>query len=179
MAVLFILKRIFYGKLRITHVIAFMKYNSIKKFSNFLNSNFERLIQRHTLTSKPYLINSEPTNNCFLNCPFCLTGKINSRTNGFASPFLYDKIFKEIAEYTYVITFHGWGEPLLYKNLHLLIEMANKNRICTVVTTNGLLLDKKTASNLLKPWFLLKRKGIVKRHLLNGSLLFLSIMSMR
>lgn len=142
-------RKIVYRKLRISHIIAFTKYNSVKKFGNFLKCNIERLTRKTTLASKPYLINSEPTNSCFLHCPFCPTGKVNSRKNGYADPLLFKKVFKEIAAYVYLITFHGWGEPLMHKNLPLLIELANKYRICTAVTTNGLLLDKRTAERLI------------------------------
>lgn len=147
--ILTFLKVIFYKKVRVSHVIAFTKYNSLKKMANFLHATGNRLLQKPVVPSKPYLINSEPTNRCFLKCPFCPTGKTNSRKNGYADPLLYEKIYREIAACTYLITFHGWGEPLLHKELPSIIERAHKNKICTVLTTNGLLLDRETANQLI------------------------------
>ncbi|MBN1185225.1 MAG: radical SAM protein [Bacteroidales bacterium] len=145
----YILKKTIYKKIRISHIIAFIKYNNITKLINLINSFYERHTKKSTLKSKPYLINSELTNSCFLKCPFCPTGKENSRPNGFAEPALYEKIIKEIGKYVYLITFHGWGEPLLPKNLPYLIELSHRNRICTVVTTNGLLLNEEISKKLI------------------------------
>lgn len=146
---MYILRKLVYRKFRISHIIAFTRYNSARKFGNFLICNIERLARKTTLKSRPYLINSEPTNKCMLHCPFCPTGKSNSRKNGYANLQIFDNIFNEIAAYTYIITFHGWGEPLLHKDLPRFIDLAHRHRICTVVTSNGILLDKGTAEKFI------------------------------
>ena len=147
--ILSILRKLVYRKSRISHIIAFTRYNSAIKLWNFLKCNRERMVGKTSLSSRPYLINSEPTNTCMLHCPFCPTGKSNSRKNGYADPKIFENVIHELAPYTYLITFHGWGEPLLHKDLPGLIDLAHRHRICTVLTTNGLLLNKETAKNLI------------------------------
>jgi len=144
-----ILRRVFNKKLRYTHLMAFIKYNSLPKLFNFIINEYERRIKRVKLSSKPYLINSEPTNHCNFKCPFCPTGKNYKRTGGFAQIELYEKIFKQIGRYIYLITIHGWGEPLLFKNLPEIVKLAHNNKIFTVVTTNGSLLTKKMSRKII------------------------------
>ena len=147
--ILLILKKIFHEKLRYTHLMAFMKYNSPLKLSNFIYSEYERRIKKVKVSSKPYLINSEPTSHCNCKCPFCPTGKRYTRPGGFAQVELYEKTFKQIGLYTYLITIHGWGEPLMYKNLPEIIRLAHENRIFTVVTTNGNLLTTEMSREII------------------------------
>ncbi len=71
------------------------------------------------------------------------------RDGGFSDTDLYEKIFNQIASTTYLLTIHGWGEPLMHKNLSEIIRLANKNKICTVVTTNGSLLNNNVSKELI------------------------------
>jgi MoaA/NifB/PqqE/SkfB family radical SAM enzyme len=144
-----ILKYIFYDKLRYIYLIDFFKYNSFLKLSNLIYNNYERRIKKVTLSSKPYLINSEPTSFCNLKCLFCPTGKGYNRSGGFASTELYEKTFRRIGRYVYLLTIHGWGEPLMHKNLPEIISLAHENRIGTVVTTNGSLLTKELSREII------------------------------
>ena len=73
-----------------------MKYNSILRLSNFINNEYERRIKKVNVLSKPYLINSEPTNYCNYKCPFCPTGNINTRQGGFSELELFEKTIKQI-----------------------------------------------------------------------------------
>ena len=147
--ILLILQRIFYNKLRYTHLMAFMKYNSPRKLSNFIYNEYERRIKKIRVSSKPYLINSEPTSHCNFKCPFCPTGKGYTRQGGFAKVELYEETFRQIGLYTYLITIHGWGEPLMYKNLPEIIRLAHEKRIFTVVTTNGSLLTTEMSRKII------------------------------
>ena len=144
-----ILKRIFYNKLRYTHLLAFIKNNSILKLTNFIYSEYECRIKKVKVKSKPYLINSEPTNSCNYKCPFCPTGKREPRSIGFAPVELYESLLKKIGKYTYLITLHGWGEPLMNKHLPEIIKLAHDNKIFTVVTSNGSLLTKEISKEII------------------------------
>ena len=147
--ILFSIVKLFCKKLRYTHLIAFLKYNSFKKYRNLLLCAYERRSHKTVLKSKPYLINSEPTNHCNYRCPFCPTGKKAGRPGGYAPLELYEKILHQIAPTTYLITLHGWGEPLMHKNLPEIIRLANKKRICTVVTTNGSILNAELSGKII------------------------------
>lgn len=148
--IVLILKKIFHEKLRYSHLMAYLKYNSFVKLFNLIYNEYERRIRRIIVKSKPYLINSEPTNHCNLRCPFCPTGKMDSRQRGFAQIELYEKIFKQIGKYSYLITLHGWGEPLLNRNLVEVIKLAHANKIFTVVTSNGSLLNKEISREIIR-----------------------------
>jgi radical SAM protein with 4Fe4S-binding SPASM domain len=146
---LYLLKRIFFKKLRYTHILAFVQYNSTTKIINFLKNEYARHRRKIVVSSKPYLINAEPTSHCNFSCLFCPTGKGPERKGGFSDIALYEKIFKQVGKYVYLMTLHGWGEPLLHKNLPEIVSMAHKHRIFTVATTNGSMLNPETAHNLI------------------------------
>jgi MoaA/NifB/PqqE/SkfB family radical SAM enzyme len=129
--------------------MAFMKYNSPLRLLNFILNEYERRTKKIVLSSRPYLINAEPTSLCNLNCLFCPTGKKLSRTGGVARVEAYEKLFREIGKFTYLITLHGWGEPLLHKELPEIVRLAHRHRIFTVVTTNGTMLTKKMSEQLI------------------------------
>ena len=146
---LYILRKLFYKKTRYAHLIAFVKYNSFVKLTNFIYNEFERRSRKVYLSSKPYLVNSELTNHCTCRCPFCHTGKKGSRSGGFATIGLYEKLFRQIGKYTYLITLHGWGEPMMHQDLPGMIRLAHDNRIFTVVTTNGNLLTQELSRKII------------------------------
>lgn len=147
--ILLILQKLIRKKARYKHILAFTKYNSPRKFKNFIHNELERMSRKITLSSYPYLINSEPTSYCNYTCPFCPTGKRSGRAEGFARVELYEKLFREIGAYTYLITFHGWGEPLMHRQLPELIGLAHKNSIFTVVTTNASLLTRELSRKII------------------------------
>lgn len=147
--VLLIVRIFFHKKARYTHLLAFVKYNSFLRLSNLIFNEYERRSKKTNLSSRPYLLNSEPTNCCNYRCPFCPTGKGSNRPVGIARVELYEKMFREIGAYTYLVTLHGWGEPLIHKDLEKIIHLAHTYRIFTVVTTNASLLTREMSRRLI------------------------------
>jgi len=147
--ILRVLQLFYYRKARNAHIMAFLRYNSAAKLKNLLHNEYERKRKRIVLSSKPFLINSEPGSFCNFQCPFCPTGKHTPRERSQAEPEMFQKLFNQIGKYCYLITLHGWGEPLLNKNLPQLISMAHQHRIFTVVTTNGSLLKPDLARKII------------------------------
>lgn len=147
--ILFILKKLLYNKIRYTHWIAFTQYNSFLKIRNQVFNFYEKKRKKVVLKSKPYLINSEPTNHCMLQCPFCPTGKGEFRPKGFLDLDVYQKMVDQLSLYSYLITFHGWGEPLLHPHFSDMILYAHQKKICTVLTTNGMLLNKDNCQKII------------------------------
>jgi pyruvate-formate lyase-activating enzyme len=130
-------------------MIAFLKYNSLTKLTNLFRNEIERKFLRIELSSKPYLVNSEPTNYCNYRCLFCPTGKGSGRQGGFADVRLYQKLLEQLGNYLYLITIHGWGEPLMHKKLPEIIKLAHCRKIFTVVTTNGYFLTRELSRELI------------------------------
>lgn len=147
---LFISRRLLFQKSRVAHIIAFTKYNTWKKWFNLIQCYYEKKRKKTVLLSKPFLANTEPTNSCILHCPFCPTGKSNHRENGFANLMIYKKMMKELSDTLYLVTLHGWGEPLLHPKLPVIIQIIHQNRIATALTTNGLLLNTLMSEKLIE-----------------------------
>ena len=78
------------------------------------------------------------TNNCNLNCPYCFGPEKSKKEKDFNE--LCDIISRAQKEGTKRIVFTG-GEPLLRKDIFKLIEYAKKQKLFTILHTNGILLD--------------------------------------
>ena len=81
----------------------------------------------------------EITNSCNFNCAFC--GK-SKRSIRFMTVYEFNKIIKEVKEYTDLITLHVKGEPLLHPDLDDILNICSKEKIKVNITTNGSLLLK-------------------------------------
>lgn len=94
-------------------------------------------------------IQIEATNYCNMKCSFCPYPCLKKK-RGDLDYGLYKRVIKDIARHnlTENISFAGMGEPLLKKDLSKYIKFANDKSLKTIVTTNGLLLDKDRLSNL-------------------------------
>lgn len=80
----------------------------------------------------------EVTNNCNLNCSFCIK---NNRVKKFISLDEYLIILNKIKGYTKYLYFHVSGEPLLHPNINELINLGSKNFYINI-TTNGYLINR-------------------------------------
>ncbi len=84
----------------------------------------------------------EITNNCNLNCEFCIH---NQRDNKFISFTEFKKLLDKISDYTDYLYFHVMGEPLLHPKINNLIDYAS-SKFMINITTNGYLI-KRIANN--------------------------------
>lgn len=82
----------------------------------------------------------EITNICNLNCKFCLQ---DSRKKEYISTENFEKIIKQIKEYTDLVCLHVKGEPLLHKDLEAILGILEKYNLKTNITTNGLKIKEK------------------------------------
>jgi len=80
----------------------------------------------------------EITNNCNLNCSFCIK---NNRNKKFVTISEYKKILSKIKDYTNYLYFHVSGEPLLHPNINELINIGS-NDFKINITTNGYLINR-------------------------------------
>lgn len=113
------------------------------------------------MISRPKIISVEPTNNCNLNCGYCLVGMQNecvstehknlTRQPGFMDIALFKKIVKDAADFgTKDIQLFFQGEPLLHKGIADMVRLSKAQSLFTSVFTNGLLLDEDLAGRLIK-----------------------------
>ena len=108
----------------------------------------------NSLINFPQTINLELTNNCNLSCKMCLNPTDSFRKKGNMDRVLLKKILDELIENKkYLkapISICGIGEPVLYKDLSFVIDNLYSAGIKTVITTNGLLLNRKISLLLLE-----------------------------
>ncbi len=84
----------------------------------------------------------EITNNCNLDCSFCIK---NKRNKMFIDIEDFKRILNKLKGYTKYLYFHIMGEPLLHPHINELIDLASKDFFINI-TTNGFLI-KKIADN--------------------------------
>ena len=80
----------------------------------------------------------EITNNCNLNCDFCIK---NKRTKKFMTINEFNIILNKLNGFTKHLYFHILGEPLLHPKINELIDLAAKEYKINI-TTNGYLVDR-------------------------------------
>ena len=80
----------------------------------------------------------EITNNCNLDCSFCVK---NKRDKMFISIDDFKIILGKLKDYTKYLYFHIMGEPLLHPHINELIDLASNNYFVNI-TTNGYLIDR-------------------------------------
>ena len=100
----------------------------------------------------------EVSSMCNLNCNFCdfHSGKFNILTSQkkIMDEQLYYKIIQDISDLGYklkALHFHGWGEPLLQRNLPEMIHFAYDKSVAEkyILITNGVLMNKSVFEKLL------------------------------
>lgn len=80
----------------------------------------------------------EITNNCNLNCSFCIG---NQREKKFIEIEDFKTILSKLKNHTKYLYFHVMGEPLLHPKINTLIDLASENYFVNI-TTNGYLINK-------------------------------------
>lgn len=78
----------------------------------------------------------EITNNCNLNCDFCIK---NTRPHKYMSLKEFNIILNKLDNYTKYLYFHILGEPLLHPKINEFIDVASKKYNINI-TTNGYLI---------------------------------------
>lgn len=81
----------------------------------------------------------EITNNCNLNCSFCIGNKRKPKVMNFHE---FQEILKRLKGYTKYLYFHILGEPLLHPNINEFIHYAKKEGFYVNITTNGYFITK-------------------------------------
>ena len=80
----------------------------------------------------------EITNNCNLNCSFCIG---NKRVKKFIEMEQFKILLAKLDGFTKYLYFHVMGEPLLHPHINELIDLASE-RYFVNITSNGYMLDR-------------------------------------
>ncbi len=85
----------------------------------------------------PTFVSIEPANYCQLSCPECPVGKrMYEKEKQTLDKSLFARLLDENARYMHTVIFYFQGEPLLNKELPVLIKMAKKHKLYTYLSTN-------------------------------------------
>ncbi len=81
----------------------------------------------------------ELTNICGLECDFCPTKILQNQTIPLNT---FEKILKQVKNYTNFITFHVFGDPLVLQNLNKYLDLASKYDLKVELVTTGYYLNR-------------------------------------
>jgi len=125
----------------------FRLVNFVQIFFNYILS---LLFRKVIVAPMPFAISIEPTNICNLYCPECPTGnKSLTRKKGQMNLLLFENLIQSIYKKTFYLNLYFQGEPLLHPQIKNMIAIARSYKMYVVLSTNGQLLDKKTANNIV------------------------------
>ncbi len=105
-----------------------------------------KIFKEKIQVKRPVSCSVEVLRRCLLRCKMCYMWKYNSNPEEIAVSEL-NRFIDDIRDFLIgerVIVFGG-GEPLLKKGIWKVVEHAVKNRLKTIVTSNGVLINKEIA----------------------------------
>jgi len=98
----------------------------------------------------PPILQLDITNMCNLHCPGCLTGMgYNKGNQGMMSYDDFKSMIDRVARYTALAVLYNSGEPLLHPRAVEMIHHLNRNRIASVISTNGHFIKTRLEAELL------------------------------
>lgn len=100
----------------------------------------------------PPVIQVDITNMCNLRCPGCLTGqKVYPTPPGMMDLGRFNACIDEVKADTAIAILYNSGEPMLHPELVEMVTCLTKNRIASIVSTNGhFLASEKKAEQLVR-----------------------------
>lgn len=111
---------------------------AISRLSNSAAALYSRFLSPYRPLYKPTYLMVEPTNYCNLSCPLCPTGKGTiGAPKGFMDLKKYKSLIDELSPQLKEIELWGFGEPMMHKDLHEMINYASRRKIHTKISTNG------------------------------------------
>jgi len=108
---------------------------------------FMRLVK---LPYMPLYAMIEPTSRCNISCEMCERSLFTfNREEKDMSLCKFEKIIDELGDYLIFVVLWNYGEPLLHEDLEEMVAYCSKKGIITIVSTNGLLLERKRSLKLI------------------------------
>lgn len=135
--------------LKIHWLIIYVK-RTINLIQILLYYLLSRFFKTTHVSSLPFAISIEPTNRCNLSCVECIRTFNSTITSKDISPEQFENIIKSIYHKTFYVNLYFQGEPLMNKNIHRIINVANKYKLYTVISTNAHFLTKDMAEQLIQ-----------------------------
>ncbi len=113
---------------------------------NFIGIYVSKILRLTRVRGMPYLVMIEPTSRCNLRCPMCgRTSPGLNRPQRDMSLQEFKSVFDQLKSRLVAVGLWNFGEPLLIASLFDMIRIISRERIFSIVLTNGTLLDRKKA----------------------------------
>ncbi|MCF7861679.1 radical SAM protein [Candidatus Woesearchaeota archaeon] len=122
----------------------------MKSYINWIKAANQYRKKSTVCKTMPVRIWIEPTSFCNLQCKMCPNKDMDKKEKGFMDIDLYEKIIDEAKAFSPSINLFLRGEPLMHPRIMDIISYAKKNRIATRMESNGGLLTKERADQLLE-----------------------------
>jgi len=91
----------------------------------------------------PVTVEIDPSNNCMLNCSFCMFASYLKKDKCYLKWETYVNLLDELRDGgTRSITFTGGGSPLMHKKFNAMVDLALSGGFEVGLVTNGVMLDK-------------------------------------
>ena len=102
----------------------------------------------------PFFVSVEPAAVCQLRCPACPVGinhksQISNHKSQLMPRDIWERVLSQIKGSAKIIQFYFQGEPLLHKDLPVMIREAHEAGLYTIVSTNGQAMTRDLANALV------------------------------
>ena len=150
----------FFVKVKIIFTAFYKGKITLRKIWNAIICNLSFYFKTHKSGKSPIIVSVDLWNECNENCVFCRgsDGKIydlnSSKKDSFIPKIKLDvKYFKQVVDAfkrdLLMIIPYVNGEPLMHKDIYEAIGYANKNRLLTLIASNGILLNSNNSDKLI------------------------------
>ena len=151
----------FFLKARIILNLFFKGKISIRKLLNVFICFYSYLFKLNKSGKTPIIIDIELSNHCNERCVFCrdVKGNIYDINKSSGSEYIqkgildfniYKKIVEEVKHNTLLIIPYVNGEPFIYKHIDKVLNLLKINKMGSMLSSNGLLLDDKNIEIILR-----------------------------
>ncbi|MCW3077818.1 MAG: radical protein [Bacteroidetes bacterium] len=125
-------------------------FKILNYFKLFYGFHYSRLINKPKQFGLPFSISIEPTTSCNLRCPQCPSGlREFTRPTGMLDPIFFEKIIKQLKHHLHSLTFYFQGEPYLNPDFLKMVEVAHRQNIFTITSTNAHYLNEQNCVNTI------------------------------
>jgi len=124
------------------------RWNPFNSYKLLIHVEYWKKINRRNIIPAPILVTVDPSNICNLNCQWCNSEYIRTKSHIMMSEDLLIKIADYLPVWcnstpgVQAVCIAGGGEPLTNRHVGSFIEQLIKNKIEVGVVTNGVLIDK-------------------------------------
>lgn len=127
-----------------------LKLFRFKKILNLAIVYYAKLFKIASMPAAPLILMIEPSSRCDMACRMCpvILNKTN-RAKGDMSLDIFRKTISQIGDRLLAVALWNYGEPLLNPDIFSMISCAHARSIITLMSTNGLSLNREKINWLL------------------------------